>query len=117
MSRRRRHFSSNEEDDDQRNASPPKQTDSKDQIIAEQEKMIRELQLEFSGTLDALRDQLKEYIEESSRVQADMLERIKELKEELNLARRKSAPKQTAGHSSLYSSGPKRPRKLAHEQP
>jgi hypothetical protein len=79
--------------------------------------MIRELQTEFSGTLEALRAQLNDYVEESSRVQSDMLERIKELKEELALARRKSGRKQTAAvRSSLYAAGPKRPRKLAHEQ-
>jgi hypothetical protein len=33
----------------------PQSMDQKDQIIAQQQKMIKELQTEFAGTLDALR--------------------------------------------------------------
>jgi hypothetical protein len=118
MSRRRAREPPSEEEEEEIPRSPTR-GDRKDKIIAEQVQMIRELQTEFSGTLEALRAQLNDYVEESTRVQNDMLERIKELKEDLALARRKSGPKQTgagAVRSSLYAAGPKRPRKLAHEQ-
>jgi hypothetical protein len=121
MSRRQVSHSDSDEEEDPQSTSPSLPMDSKDQIIAQQGKMIRELQIEFSGTLDALRTQLKDYIDESTRVQNYMLERIRELKEELALTRRPSASKRTTTQqstirSSLYTAGPKRPRKLAHEQ-
>jgi arginyl-tRNA synthetase len=119
MSRRRAREPPPDDEEEEESQRSPVRGDRKDQIIAEQVQMIRELQTEFSGTLEALRAQLNDYVEESSRVQNDMLERIKELKEELALARRKKGAKQTgASHaavrSSLYAAGPKRPRKLAH---
>jgi hypothetical protein len=92
--------------------------DQKDQIIAQQRKLIKDLQIGFAGTLDALRSQLKDYVDESSRVQNDMLDRIRDLKEEIKtLRKRQSPPKQTGVsqvRSSVYTNGPKRPRKLAH---
>lgn len=91
--------------------------DTKDKIIAQQRKMIKEMQKEFSATLDSLRAQLKEYVDESTEVQNSMLDRIKELKAELASLRKKSTKQtttnQTAVRSSLYTTGPKHPRKLA----
>jgi arginyl-tRNA synthetase len=117
MSRRRAPEPPPEDEEEEESPQSSARGDRKDQIIAEQVQMIRELQEEFSGTLEALQTQLHDYVEESSRVQNDMLERIKELKEELTLARRKSGSKQTGGvRSSLYAAGPKRPRKLAHAE-
>ena len=90
--------------------------DEKDRIIQKQKQMIEEMQNEFAATLDSLRGQLRDFIEESSQVQEDMLERIKELKAELSQARKKStraAGGSTAVKSSLYNYGPKHPRKLA----
>jgi hypothetical protein len=96
-----------EDEDD----AAPQSMDQKDQIIAQQQKMIKELQTEFAGTLDALRSQLRDYVDESSRVQNDMLDRICELKGELKgLQKRQSASTQKTTRSSLSSNSPKRPR-------
>ena len=90
--------------------------DEKDRIIQKQRQMIEEMQNEFAATLDSLRAQLRDFIEESSQVQEEMLERIKKLKAELNQAKKKTAHSvggSSAVKSSLYNCGPKHPRKLA----
>lgn len=104
--------------DEQDNYTPQtdNMADEKDRIIQKQRQMIEEMQNEFAATLDSLRAQLRDFIEESSQVQEEMLERIKELKAELNQARKKSAHAaggSNAVKSSLYNYGPKHPRKLA----
>ena len=116
MSRRvlEQEFSEEEEEDDY--LPQQNDTDEKDKIIAQQRRMMKEMQKEFSATLDSLRAQLKEYVDESTEVQNEMLDRIKELKTELASLRKKSAKpttSQTAVRSSLYTTGPKHPRKLA----
>ena len=97
------------------NGNAPK--DEKDAIIAKQRRMMKEMQKEFAATLDSLRIQLNEYIAQSSQVQNEMVDRIRELKTELAQLRRKSdtATKRTSQvvRSSLYTNGPKHPRKLA----
>ncbi|OHT14866.1 hypothetical protein TRFO_42859 [Tritrichomonas foetus] len=90
--------------------------DEKDRIIQKQKQMMEEMQNEFAATLDSLRAQLRDFIDESSKVQEDMLDRIKELKAELNQARKKTVRTgagSAAVKSSLYNNGPKHPRKLA----
>lgn len=93
------------------------QKDEKDMIIAKQRQMMKEMQAEFTATLDSLRAQLKDYISQSSQVQNDMVDRIRELKSELSQLRKKSATSTVrtsqAVRSSLYTGGPKHPRKLA----
>ena len=96
-------------------SSPHK--DEKDMIIAKQRKMMQEMQKEFAATLDSLRAQLNDYISQSSQVQSDMVDRIRELKTELAQLRKKSTASTTRTsqtvRSSLYSTGAKHPRKLA----
>ncbi|KAK8894557.1 hypothetical protein M9Y10_022992 [Tritrichomonas musculus] len=103
-------------DDDENYTQTDDMANEKDRIIQKQRQMIEEMQNEFAATLDSLRGQLRDFIEESSQVQEEMLERIKELKAELSQARKKStraAGGSTAVKSSLYNYGPKHPRKLA----
>ena len=91
-------------------------SDEKDRIIHKQKQMIEEMQNEFAATLDSLQAEFRAFMEDSAQVQAEMLERIKELKAELNQAKKKSARSGTSSaavKSSLYSNGPKHPRKLA----
>ncbi|KAH0792475.1 hypothetical protein GPJ56_003652 [Histomonas meleagridis] len=89
--------------------------DEKDKIIAQQKEIISEMQKEFAATLDALRKQLREYVDESTQVQEDMLERIKELKAEVAKLKKKTTNpgRQTTVKSSIYQTTQKYPRKLA----
>lgn len=108
------------EEEDEYEYEEVEQGDQKDQIIAKQKRMIEEMQKEFTDTLDALRTQFNDFVEESTEIQDEMLERIKELKEELADARKKQSKyietakgSKAVVRSSLYTSGPKHPRKLA----
>ena len=97
--------------------------DEKDQIIFKQQKIIKQMRTQFADTIDSFRSQLSDLIQESSSIQEGMLQRIAELKSELNDLRNithekienKKAIKnnQTEIRSSLYSNIPKHPRKLA----
>lgn len=103
--------------EDDVSGAPAAQKDEKDMIIAKQRKMMQEMQKEFAATLDSLRVQLNEYISQSSQVQSDMVDRIRELKSELAQLRKKStsstARTSQSVRSSLYQTGAKHPRKLA----
>ena len=107
------------------------QEEDKDQTIANQKKLIKEMRTNFARTIDTMREQLNEIVEESTEIQTEMLQRIKELKAELAKLRQKTSrrteisqgsgiPRRSmAGsrtnevRSSLYDEGPKHPRKLA----
>lgn len=107
----------------------PANGDEKDRIIARQRKNIQEMRKNFVQTIDSMRAQLNDLIENSTQIQMEMLERIKELKAELDQLRKPKAPKkdvqqsyvpkgaknvrQSEVRSSLYDDGPKHPRKLA----
>ena len=102
-------------EDDGEPAQNSRTKDERDMIIAKQRQMIKEMQREFTATLDSLRAQLKEYIAQSTEVQNDMVDRIRELKAELAQVRKKPTTTRTSQvvRSSLYTGGPKHPRKLA----
>lgn len=104
-------------EDDREPAQNSRTKDERDMIIAKQRQMIKEMQREFTATLDSLRAQLNDYIAQSSEVQNDMIDRIRELKAELAQVRKKPATTRTsqAVRSSLYTGGPKHPRKLAQD--
>lgn len=90
--------------------------DDKDQIIEQLKDMNKEMRKHFALTIDNLRQQFKDLVEESTNIQSDMLERIKELKAELaELRRTQIRPKNKESElkSTLYQEGPKHPRKLA----
>ena len=104
-------------EDDREPAQNSRTKDERDMIIAKQRQMIKEMQREFTATLDSLRAQLNDYIAQSSEVQNDMIDRIRELKAELAQVRKKPVTTRTsqAVRSSLYTGGPKHPRKLAQD--
>ena len=109
-------YDSNNEQDEQNMEMSQDVPDEKDRIILKQKQMIETMQNEFAATLDSLHAQWREFVEESAHVQEDMLERIKELKAELNQVKKKNARAvggSAAVKSSLYNVGPKHPRKLA----
>ena len=99
----------------------------KDQIIAKKDELIQMMQSQFVAALDSLRKELNDYMLESNTIQQEMLDRIQELKEQLNKAQQSPAsrpsttskigrdiPRQ-AVQSSLTSSK-KVPRKLAQNR-
>ena len=90
----------------------------KDLEIENQEKNIKEMRKQFANTIETMRKQLSELVAESTIIQKDMLNRIKELKEELD-GYRKPVKKQPGaqhvkGASKNKKNGtPSHPRKLA----
>ncbi|EAX86842.1 hypothetical protein TVAG_458540 [Trichomonas vaginalis G3] len=121
-----------EEEDEADQQMDEDNLDDKDAIIARQKKMIQEMRKNFVTTIDSMRSQLNELIDSSTQIQTEMLQRIKELKAELEQLRKPKPVKkesqqsyvpkgisrnvrQSEVRSSLYDDGPKHPRKLASQ--
>ena len=96
--------------------------DEKDRIIEQKQHIIEEMKQQFIDTLDQLQEEFNDYIESSADVQRQMLERIQELKTELNKLRKEQAKKSSsyrinrAPVKSTLSPKPKHPKKLAKKQ-
>lgn len=120
----------NEEEEDVLDDGYDQDEADKDAIIEHQKKMIRDMRKQFASTIDTMRQQLNEIVDESTEIQTDMLKRIKELKKELEFYKKGAKKTTSAGvtgiprrsttgmrsnevRASLYDDGPKHPRKLA----
>jgi Mg2+ and Co2+ transporter CorA len=78
--------------------------------------VIANLRKEFASALSSLSAEVRNYMEESARVQTEMLNRIKELKAEVAQVRKESSKDRRAVRSSLYSAGARHPRKLCRNE-
>jgi hypothetical protein len=94
------------------------QPDELDQMLTTQREYIAELQKVFASNLADLHQQFKDFSEESEQIQNEMMDRIRELKAELERLRKKSVPKATLKRIPLTGRparprSQKKPRKLA----
>lgn len=58
--------------------------DPRDAVIMENERQYHKLQKHFRGTVVDMRNQLREYVQQSTKIQTEMLNRIIQLKEQIN---------------------------------
>ena len=81
----------------------------RDALILHQQEMIKRLATEYSEAITKIKEEFAEYVRRSESLQEQMLDRIRELKEQ------KPARKTNRSEvrSSLYSNLPKHPRKTA----